>query len=156
MEAASRTLSLVFILLVAKYYEQRRVIDLIIKKWAIQKHETQSSRLFKMQKDGIIITELAQKDEGTNIETKFNVSFVNDSIREMFAFDALNLDTQIPDEVLNSRCFKRITEEAQFDISLFDLLSKKTLIDQSNCLELKMRLEGKPERSITVTNQNLL
>jgi hypothetical protein len=39
---------------------------------------------------------------------------------------------------------------------LFDLLSKKTLIDQSNCLELKMRLEGKPERSITVTNQNLL
>jgi signal transduction histidine kinase len=156
MEAASRTLSLVFILLVAKYYEQRRVIDLIIKKWAIQKHETQSSRLFKMQKDGIIITELAQKDEGTNIETKFNVSFVNDSIREMFAFDALNLDTQIPDEVLNSRCFKRMTEEAQFDISLFDLLSKKTLIDQSNCLELKMRIEGKSERSITVTNQNLL
>ena len=40
MEAAIRTVSIVFTLLVAKYLEQRRVIDLIIKKWAIKKHET--------------------------------------------------------------------------------------------------------------------
>lgn len=30
------------------------------------------------------------------------------------------------------------------------------MIDQSSCLEVKMRKEGKPERSITVTKQNLL
>lgn len=112
MEAATRTLSIVFTLLVAKYYEQRRVIDLIIKKWAIKRYETQSSRFFKMQKDGIIITELVLNDEGAEIETKFKVGFFNDSIRELFEFDAPNPDTQIPDEILSSQCFKRTTEEA--------------------------------------------
>ena len=65
-----------------------------------------------MQKDGIIITELVLNDEGAGIDPKFNVGFFNDSIREMFGFDAPNPDTQIPDEILNSQCFKRTTEEA--------------------------------------------
>ncbi len=57
------------ICLASKYYEQIRVIDLIVSNWAIKIRENQINKLFRVQKDGMIITELQEtKGEFTQIE----------------------------------------------------------------------------------------
>lgn len=82
------------------------------------------------------------------------MSFVNDTIREMF--DAPDIASEIPEHILKNRCFKLTNSEQIVEKCLLDLLTDKNLYNQANSLDVKLCKPGKTDKTITVSHQKLL